>query len=417
MPHAVLDSLALGYQLLWNQRRQVCGVQLFLEPQEGVAVSAQDLRVALEPFGFRPALPLLLSVSSAPLLAELLAQAPMEGVWLGLSELALQDPTLLRRAYQASQRGVALFWQGSPGARAPGALAPCLNRSMLTLSPQEALSCLRVSLRKPLGAGAQGQASAVSPVLSGQIYEAVPSGLLAGHCLDERQAWALAGWPMEEVLHGYRHQRIQPAQRTLNQLLEQVSADGPNDTLIQLLCLDPILAYRLLRFANSAALGLRTEVESLHQALLLIGRVQLRAWLQEQLPHASSDLNLHPVRTAMALRAQLMAALLDPSESEEVRSEVLLCGLLSQIDLLLGEPLPAVLGRLPVPARITEALLEHAGPYLPFLEVACALEHTDTQACAARCAAHRLRPEAVNRALLQSLSQLGVHPLSQQRLS
>jgi c-di-GMP-related signal transduction protein len=143
----------------------------------------------------------------------------------------------------------------------------------------------------------------------------------------------------------------------------------------------------------------------------VLGYSVLRAWLLEQLPQASSDLNLQPVRTAMVTRAHLMERLLDAGEEDNLRREVYLCGLLSQIDLLLGEPLSTALQRLPLPERIQAALLQQAGPYRPYLDIATALESPRTRATQALCKAHEISLEEVNRALLRTLAALPAHPV------
>jgi c-di-GMP-related signal transduction protein len=247
-------------------------------------------------------------------------------------------------------------------------------------------------------------------VLPGQIYEAVASRVLAEHCLDEQRAWGVAGWPMEDVLHGYRHRQIQPGQQTITRLVEAIDADDSVEHIELILSEEPILAYRFLRYANSAALGRRTDIDSIRQGLMVLGLSLLRSWLLEQLPHASGDLNLQPVRTTLALRAHLMNHLLDAGDGDDLRREVYLCGLLSQMDLMLGEPLNAALARLPLSQRITSAILDHSGPYMPYLDVAAALESPNTQATRALCDLHQMNSEEVNRALLRTLSQIRPRP-------
>lgn len=408
MTRSVLGSLALSYQPLWDQQRRIAGVQLFLDTQPETGVDAAHIVSALDSFNFQPDRPLLLSSRPGALLADLLTQTPTGAYWIGVPEEALHDTIIQRRAREAWQRGVRLFWAGGPGSQLPATLAPCFTRSLLSLSPQEALACLRLSLRKsPLAPRQDRQTPPVSPVQAGQIYADVPSALLADHCLDQHQAWALAGWPLEEVLHGARQSRSQPDRRVILRLLDQLAEDGYTEPLEPTLQQDPVLCYRLLRFANSAALGLRTPVGSLRPALQLIGHAPLKTWLQEQLPVASAERNLRPVRSAMALHARLMAALLEAGDSDELRDEVQLCGLLSHLDLLLGEPLQPLLERLPLPEVITETLLRQTGPVLPLLEMASALEQTSPLACAQTCAALNMDPQTVNQALLHCLSQLG----------
>ena len=410
MAHSVLGSVSLGYQLLWDQLRQLCGVQLFVGADDATAVDAPHLLSALGELWSGQAPTLLLSVQSPRLLGELLDHAPANSPWIEVNEMQLRDPDMARRVHQAHQRGMTLIWRGEPGQRPRDALAPCFLRNMVTLTADEALAGLRVSLRRHNGADATRVNRVSSPVLADHIYEAVASAVLTEHCLDEQGAWAVAGWPMEDVLHGYRHQRIQPGHRAVVQLIEAIDADDSVEHIEHILSEEPILAYRFMRYANSAALGLRTEIESIRHGLMVLGYVVLRSWLLEQLPHATSDLNLQPVRSAMVLRARLMEQLLDAGDGNDLRRELFLCGLLSQIDLMLGEPLNAALARLPLSERVTSAILDHSGPYVPYLEVATALESSDTHATRGLCDSHQMNIENVNRALLRTLSNARPHP-------
>jgi hypothetical protein len=408
MAHTVLGQVALCYQALWSQLRQVRGVQLFIGVDDAAPVDARQLLSALEATWSAQAPALLLSIQSDQLLADVLDHAPVGSPLIEVHEAQLSDPRLAQRVHQAHQRGLQLVWRGAPGGRPSVPVAPCFVRTMLTLTADEALAGLRVSLRKHNESARPARVS--SPVLPDQIYEAVASWVLTEHCLDEQGAWAVAGWPTEDVLHGYRQQRIQPGHRAIADLLEAIDADASMDHIEQLLSAEPILAYRFLRYTNSAGLGLRTEIESLRRGLMVLGFSLLRTWLLGQLPHATSHLNLQPVRTTMVLRARLMTELLDAGGSDELRREVYLCGLLSQIDLMLGEPLAAALAHLPLSERITAAVVNQSGPYLPYLELAIAQESPDTQAIGALCDKHQLDIEAVNRALLRTLSQVRHHP-------
>lgn len=410
MAHTVLDDVSLGYQLLWNALRQVGGVQLFIGTQDATAVDAPHLLSALDEAWSAQAPQLVLSVTAPRLLGDMLAHASADGPWVEVHDSFLREPTMAQRVHQAHQRGVKLIWRGEPGARPNAALAPCFGRNMVTLTPQEALAGLRVSLRKHNGADAALASRVKSPVVAGHIYESVASRVLAEHCLDEQAAWGVGGWPVEDVLHGYRQQRIQPGHRAIVGLIEAIDADDSSERVEQILSEEPILAYRFLRYANSAGLGLRTEIESLRHGLMVLGLSKFRAWALEQLPHATSDLNLQPVRTSMVLRARLMEHLLDAGDSDDLRREVYLCGVLSQMDLMLGEPLTAALTRIPLPERVTSAILGQSGPYKPYLDVAMALESPDTQATHALCDLHQLNREAVNRALLSTLSHARLRP-------
>lgn len=410
MAHTVLDGVSLGYQLIWSQLRQLRGIQLFVGVDDATALDACHLLGALDDAWSEQAPTLLLSVQSPQLLRDILEHAPCTHLWLEVHERQLRDAAMAARVQQAHQRGLKLIWRSESGARPDAALAPCFLRAMLSLSAQEALAGLRLSLRKQNSSDAAFASPVISPVQAGQIYESLASWVLAEHCLDEQGAWAVAGWPMEDVLHSYRQQRIQPAQRAIVQLIEAIDADDSSEHIEHILSDEPLLAYRFMRFANSAALGLQRDIESLRHGLLVLGLSQIRSWLLAQLPHASSDLNLQPVRSTLVLRARLMAQLLDAGEGEELRREIYLCGLLSQIDLLLGTSLAEALARLPLSERITGAILDHTGPYAPCLDLASAMESPDTQATRVLCEAQQMSSEDANRALLRTLSRLRPYP-------
>jgi c-di-GMP-related signal transduction protein len=59
----------------------------------------------------------------------------------------------------------------------------------------------------------------------------------------------------------------------------------------------------------------------------------------------------------MVLRARLMEQLIEPGLQHELRSEVYLCGLLSQLDDLLGEPVGTILHRIPLSDRVFDAIV------------------------------------------------------------
>jgi c-di-GMP-related signal transduction protein len=161
---------------------------------------------------------------------------------------------------------------------------------------------------------------------------------------------------------------------------------------------------------NSAGVGLRTGIESLRHGLMMLGYSSLNKWLVAQLPQASEDANLHPIKAAMILRARLMEHLLDAGTEDGLRREIYLCGLFSQLDLLLNEPLGTVLRRIPLSERIYDANVRNSGPYASSLEIATAQASDDTKAIRNLCRKHNLPIDDANRALLRTLATLKVQP-------
>lgn len=405
MSPSTLGQLALGYQLVWNRMRQPVAVQLFLnetgdEPVEG----AHFLRTAEQTWS-EQCPTLILTPRTTTLLTDFLRHGKPDGPWISVQQDMLDAAGVSDLVRQAHARGLTLVWRGAPGERPDAAIAACFARSIITLTPAETLLAAHVSLR-PRQADARAAPAADSPVPPDQIVEAVASRLIADHCLDQSAAWGVAGWPADDVLLSHRHQPIQPSHRAVQKLVEATDLDAALELIEHALADEPLLAYRFLRFTNSAALGLRTGVESLRHGIMLLGLSRFKAWLLEQLALANNEPDLDPVRMAMVMRARLMEHLLDTGDEDKLRREMFLCGVLSQVDGLLGEPLREALQRLPLSDRVTGAILGNEGPYAPYLELATALEYPNMAAVPDLCETHGLELAEVNRTLLRVLAQL-----------
>ncbi|GKS92506.1 HDOD domain-containing protein [Acidovorax sp. SUPP2539] len=415
MVQSVLGSLLLGYRPLWNQARRLAAVQLYVQSDGAAVVDAPHLLRTLQELWSASSPPLLLSPQTPQLLTDLLTQAPRGAPWIEVRNEWLGDPALLAQVQAAHQRGLKLVWRGELHHLPEPAVAGCFDNSLLTLSAADAMAALKATAAVPrAGAGAPHQAAVgqqpqqPSPVLAGQMYENVASRALMEHCLDRHKALALAGWPAEDVLYELRHQPPQPGHDTVLKLMKAIDAEQSLEAFEQILGEDPLLAYRFMVYTNSAALGLRTGVDSLRRGLVMMGYGSLKRWLSDQLPHASTDPNLQPIRESMVLRARLTERLLDAGVENDLRREIYLCGLLSQMDDLLGEPLGAILRRLPLSERIYDATVLHTGPYAASLEMACALETDNGAAIRQLCETHEMDLEEVNRGLLRVLADLDV---------
>ncbi|AVP58902.1 HDOD domain-containing protein [Pulveribacter suum] len=401
MVQSVLGSLVLGYRPLWNAARRLAGVQLYVQPAGGARVDAPHLLRTLQELWTASSPPLLLSPRSPLLAAELLEHAPRGAPWIGLPAAWLDEPQLRSRAQAAHARGLRLVWQGELAQLPDADTALLFDNSLLHLTGADAVR----ALQSASAAAQRGAAAPANPLIHGQMYDNVASRALLTHCLDASGALAVAGWPLEDVLYSLRHQPVQPAHEVVQKLLKAIDSEQSIDRFEEILSEDPLLAYRFLTYTNSAALGLRTGVDSLRRGLVMMGYGSLSRWLAEQLPHSATEPDLRPVRETMVLRALVTEHLLDAGEGKELRREVYLSGLLSQMDELLREPLGAILRRLPLSERVYNAAVLRTGPYAPSLEMACALEEGDAHAITALCEMHEMSLEYVNRALLRVLSE------------
>lgn len=398
MVQSVLGSLILGYRPLWNAARRLAGIQLYVNSDGANLVDAPHLLRTIQELWTASSPPLLLSAQSRQLLCDLLEHAPVGAPWIEVRGDWLADSSIHQRVQAAHQRGLKLVWRGDMAQLPAQDVARFFDNSLLSLSHSDAVTALQSA----------ATAHRRSPVIAGQVYENLPSRALAEHCLDQQRAMAVAGWPVEDVLYGMRHHPLHPAHETVLKLMKAIDAEQSLEAFESILGEEPLLAYRFMIYTNSAALGLRTGVDSLRRGLVMMGYGSLKRWLSDQLPHSATDPNLQPIREAMVMRARLTERLLDAGVENDLRREVYLCGLFSQLDELLGEPLGAVLRRLPLSERIYDAAVLRTGPYAPSLEMACALETEDTGAIRQLCETHELSQEHVNRCLLRMLADLNV---------
>src|SRR3990167_2876623 len=366
MVQSVLGSLILGYRPLWGRSRSMVGIQLYVREEGTAQVDAPHLLRTLQEMWSASSPPLLISPQTRQLLCDMLEHAPRGTPWIDVPGDWLTDSAIYTRVQAAHQRGLRLIWRGELGRLPEPEIARCFDNSLLSLRPEDAMTALQSA--PPARPGnpplpAQG----TSPVLDGQMYENIASRALMSHCLDQHNAMALAGWPQEDVLYSLRHQQVQPAHATLLKLLKAIEAEQSLETFEGIMGEDPLLAYRFMVYTNSASLG---------------------------------------------LRAGLTEHLLESGLQKDLRSEVYMCGLFSQLDELMGEPIGNILHRIPLSERVYDAIVTRTGPYAPSLEMACALETSDASAIRQLCEDNTLELEEINRALLRVLSNLEVvrHP-------
>ncbi len=408
MAASVLNHLTLATHWFWNAQRQVDGVLLSLAPQPGVAVEANHVVSALAALWSGSAPRLTLATTDPALLAGLLQATPPNLAQVVVNAGDLRDPTLSTLVQQAHQRGLPLVWRGDPTQRPLAVWAHAFARTLISLSPQEALAALQAARHStaqitrgtPTGLGSPQAAR--SPVQRHHTVESVASRALALHCLDDVGTPALLGWPHDDVLYSQRQTRLHPSHSVVQALIDAIDSDAPMDEIEHRLGQDPLLAYRFLVLTNSAGLSLRQDIHALRQGLMVLGLSRTRAWLAELLPSASRDLDLNPVRLTQVLRARLMAQLLDTGESEALKREIHLCGLLSQVDCWLTQPLAGALRPLPLPSRVKDAVLGQTGPYWPALDLATTLELGHLPSIRACVASHGFDPEDVNLAVLRT---------------
>jgi EAL and modified HD-GYP domain-containing signal transduction protein len=150
------------------------------------------------------------------------------------------------------------------------------------------------------------------------------------------------------------------------------------EQLERMISQDAGLAHKLVRLSNSAFIGVRQEVSSVRQALMLLGTVAVRRWAMLLVLAGLNDRPHHLLALGL-LRARL-CELLASGVAESERAFTV--GLFSVVDGLLGTPMDEVLSDLPFDSRTAEALLHHDGPEGGLLDAVLAYENGHFEVCA-----------------------------------
>ncbi len=178
--------------------------------------------------------------------------------------------------------------------------------------------------------------------------------------------------------------RAKPAKFALLRLLALAMKDAETRQIEEEFKRHPHLTVNLLRLVNSVALHRGQTITSLRHALVVLGRRQLRVWLQLLLYTAdrgNSALGT-PLLQLAAVRGKLMELVMAhrPGPDSEVKELAFITGVLSLMDVLLEIPIAEVLKELGLPEPVEAALLERKGDIGALLSLAEHLERDDAQA-------------------------------------
>jgi len=146
-------------------------------------------------------------------------------------------------------------------------------------------------------------------------------------------------------------------------IMEELHRDELDfDQIAGLLRAQPALAYKLLRFVNSALFAIRQEIGSIQQAMTIIGEDELRRWLSVALLMGLTTDKPDEVMMNALARARFCELLAPQAGLESRRADLFLVGLFSRLDTLFGLPLEEVLGELNLREDMRRALLGTAKP-------------------------------------------------------
>ena len=147
------------------------------------------------------------------------------------------------------------------------------------------------------------------------------------------------------------------------------------ETIDDVISKDVSLSYRILKLMNSAFFSRASKIESIHHAIVMLGRKQLCTWASMMALTGMDDKPRGQVEIAM-IRAKTCELLANKAKLEPLDSYFTV-GMFSALDLLMDRSLEELITPLPLADNITAALLNRETKLGEALNCALAQESSD----------------------------------------
>ncbi len=305
-----------------------------------------------------------INVSADMLLSDLVELLPREQVVLELLETIIVTDAVVERCRVLKQQGFTLALDDFVFADS--------HRPLLAL-----VDIVKVDLLQHDRSQLQVAVNQLKPWPVKLLAEKVDSAEQAAYChslgFDLFQGYYFA---RPSVLTS---KRADPSQLALIRLLGLVLSDADTQQVEQVFKQHPSLTYNLMRLVNSVASGVRCNITSVSQAIMVLGRKQLQRWLQLLLftlqagaPYPS------PLLLLAATRGKMMELLaMKQQRNADYCDEAFMAGILSLIETLIDKPLADIVGELNLGERLAAALLRREGEMGRLLQLVESVEQPD----------------------------------------
>lgn len=141
-------------------------------------------------------------------------------------------------------------------------------------------------------------------------------------------------------------------------IMEELYTEEPDFSIIaDTIQKDLGLSYKLLKMANSIYFGGRYTIKSLTQAVVRLGIVEMKQWISIMLLRDYENLENAELVKMCLLRGKILGLISLELGQKQSETEFFLTGILSSIDVIVGEKMEKILNSLPLSEEVKRALL------------------------------------------------------------
>lgn len=175
--------------------------------------------------------------------------------------------------------------------------------------------------------------------------------------------------------------KISSATISVMKLIDLMSKDCETQDIVEEFKRHPEITVSLLRYMNSASNSVGRQIQSIQQAVTLLGRRKLSRWLMLMM-YADGGKGQEPTENPIYQLASQRAKVMENitqfkfSANQELLDKAFLCGVLSLMDSLLGVSLKEIIHEFNLDEDLQQALLEEKGPLGKFIKICRAQDRT-----------------------------------------
>jgi len=166
---------------------------------------------------------------------------------------------------------------------------------------------------------------------------------------------------------------IGPSRLSVLHAMQQVVQAESLEDIEAVLLQDVDLSYRMFRLINSAAFGFQREIDSVRQAVALLGKKRIQLWLMALSFSALNDNKPSELMHIALVRGRMME-LLAEYDGYEQTADVFLIGMFSLLDAMLDQPMETIVETMTLPDTVKRGLTDPHDRYARMVRAIQAME-------------------------------------------
>lgn len=162
-------------------------------------------------------------------------------------------------------------------------------------------------------------------------------------------------------------------------ILKELSNEDYDVKKVEMLMKNDIgLTYKFFQFINSSYFSFFQNIESIKQAIMLIGKKELRKWLFILSVSEIATLKSEEYSKNITIRARFNELIAEEIGKVE-KNSAFIVGLFSDLHLMINKDMERILNKLPLNNDIKDALIGRENIYKDILDLTLAYEKVDTK--------------------------------------